>query len=86
MTSVIQVVDVTQIRQNEGVFLPKELFAGCKGIAVELTDDGTIILRPKKHARIDIYRSMDARRESLREKYGFMEDSSHLIRQDRDSR
>ncbi len=69
---------------RDGLFIPRELLP--VGGEWEATISGeTIILRPKRN-KLAARESMDKIRESLFRKYGPYDDSSVLIRQDRDER
>lgn len=70
---------------KDGIFIPRELLP--VGGEWEMTQRGLeIILRPHQPNREALAKSMDERRERLRQKFGLFEDSSLLIREDRDSR
>jgi hypothetical protein len=84
MTEVIKIVNRDQIR--EGLFIPLDLFAGHEGIEIRVTDEGVVTIQPRERTRMDVCRSIDERREALRSSHGLMDDSSLLIREDRDSR
>jgi hypothetical protein len=84
MTNVIQIADDDQIR--EGLFIPLDLFAGHEGIEVKITDEGVVTIQPRERTLLDVCRSIDRRREALKGSYGLMDDSSILIREDRERR
>ena len=84
MTNVIQITGDDQIR--EGLFIPIDLFAGHEGIEVHITDEGVVTIRPRERTLHDVCQSIDRRREALKRSYGLMDDSSILVREDRDSR
>jgi hypothetical protein len=84
MTEVIQILGSDQVR--EGLFIPLDLFAGHEGIEVRINDDGVVTIRPRERTLTEVCQSIDQRRESLETGYGLMDDSSLLIREDRDRR
>jgi hypothetical protein len=84
MVKMIEIVGDEQIR--EGLFIPLDLFAGYEGIEVKIGDDGVVTIRPRERTRMDVCQSIDNRREALRSSHGLMDDSSLLIREDRDNR
>jgi hypothetical protein len=84
MTEVIQILGSDQIR--EGLFIPLDLFAGHEGIEVRIDDDGVVTIQPRERTLAEVCQSIDKRRESLQTGYGLMDDSSLLIREDRDRR
>lgn len=70
---------------KDGIFIPREFLP--VGGEWEMTQRGLeITLRPKRPDRGALAKSMDERRERLRREFGLFEDSSKLIREDRDSR
>ncbi len=83
MTEVVQTLDSEQIR--EGLFIPLELFAGHDGIEIKVTDDGVVTIRPRERRLSDVWRTIDSRREALKHSHGLMDDSTNLIREDRDN-
>ncbi len=84
MTEVIQILGSDQVR--EGLFIPLDLFAGHEGIEVKIDDDGVVTIRPRERTLMEVCQSIDNRRESLKTGHGLMDDSSLLIREDRDRR
>jgi hypothetical protein len=84
MVKIAYAIEEDEIR--EGLFIPLELLEGHKNVEVEIADDGAVIIRPRKRSLAEIRRSIDRRREALRAMHGMMEDSSIVIREDRDSR
>lgn len=84
MTEMIRIFDSEQIR--EGLFIPLDLFAGHEGVEIKITEDGVVVIRPRERTLNEICQSIDNRREALRSSYGLMDDSSALIREDRDGR
>ena len=70
---------------KDGIFIPCEFLP--IGGEWEITLRGLeIVLRPKLSSRLAARSKMDEIRERLQRQYGLFEDSSVLIRQDRDER
>jgi hypothetical protein len=84
ITTIVNAVEGDQIR--EGLFIPLDLFAGHRDLEIEVSDAGVVTIRPRVRALADVFRAIDSRREALRARQGLLDDSSRLIREDRDSR
>jgi hypothetical protein len=70
---------------KDGIFIPREFLP--IGGEWEITLQGwEIVMRPKLSSRLAARSKMDEIREHLQRQYGLFEDSSVLIRQDRDER
>lgn len=69
---------------KDGIFIPRELLPAGGEWEMNVLED-QIVLRPKV-SRFAARSRMDEIRERLRRQYGLFEDSSVLIRQDRDER
>ena len=74
----------TVIAEN-GIFIPREILP--VGGEWEMMFQGLeIILRPRRPDLDMLAKSIDERRERLQRRFGLFEDSSVLIREDRDRR
>lgn len=71
----------------DGIFIPKELIADFEHVEVDSSRPHEIIIRSPLQGRglVALLARIDQRREEIRKRRGVLEDSSHLIREDRES-
>lgn len=79
---------MSQVRKTaDGIFIPKELIADFEHVEVDCSYPYEIIIRSPLRGRglVALLARIDQRREEIYKRRGVLEDSSHFIRQDRES-
>jgi hypothetical protein len=71
----------------DGIFIPRELLADFEHVEIDSSRAHEILIRSPLQSRdlADLLTRIDQRREEIRKRRGVLEDSSRLIREDRES-
>ena len=78
---------MSQVQKSaEGLFIPKDLIADFEHVEVDTSHPHAIVIRSpaKKKALETLLARIDQRREAIRARRGLLDDSSTLIREDRE--
>jgi hypothetical protein len=73
-------------KRRDGIFVPKELIADFEHVEVDTSSPDAIVIRSpaRKKELMALLARIDKRREAIRARRGLLDDSSALIREDRE--
>ena len=76
------------IKNEDGIFIPKELIPDFEHVQVDTSDPHMIVIRshPKGRGLDAVLARIDERREEIFRRRGLLSDSRELVREDRDTR
>ena len=78
---------MSQVEKSaEGLFIPKELIADFEHVEVDTSHPHAIVIRSPAHTQhlATLLTRIDRRREAIQARRGVLDDSSPLIREDRE--
>jgi hypothetical protein len=75
------------VKTEDGIFIPKELIPDFEHVTVDISEPHKIVVRSpqRRHHLDEVIARIDEIREDIRRRKGTLDDSSILIREDRDS-
>lgn len=73
-------------KRVDGIFVPKELIADFEHVEVDTSHPHAIVIRSsaRKNELTALLARIDKRREAIQARHGLLDDSSALIREDRE--